>query len=84
MSVYDHEYGWQTDRCVQRHVHYHKCSLKQIIGYAAIGACVATYVLKGGCANVLHGLKEKLGATCGVAGKKLEEKIKEFVDEVKK
>ena len=84
MSVYPPEYGWDAGGRVQRHVHYHTCSWKQIIAYAAIGAGLATYVLKGGCVSVLHELKEKTGAIFDIAGKKLEAKVKEFVDEVKK
>ncbi len=84
MSRYDPEFVWQTDRGMQRHVHYHTCSWKQIVVYAAIGAGLATYVLKGGCVSVLHELKEKTGAIFDIAGKKLEAKVKEFVDEVKK
>ncbi|MDO8660747.1 MAG: hypothetical protein Q7K43_02565 [Candidatus Woesearchaeota archaeon] len=65
---------------VQQHVHYHTCSWKQIIAYSLLGACVATYALKGGCASVVHEVKNALVA----AESKLEEKLKEIMSEVKK
>ncbi len=74
------EYEHCPEPRVQQHMHYHTCSWKQIIAYSLLGACAATYVLKGGCASTVRDIKNALT----LVGSKLEEKAKEMLGEVKK
>lgn len=65
---------------MHHHLHYHTCSWKQIFAYSFLGACVATYTLKGGCTPIIQDTKKMFFKL----EEKLEEKVKKFIDEVKK
>ena len=80
MRDYKPYYEPRPEPRVQQHVHYHTCSWKQIMAYSLLGACVATYFLKGGCALTVRDIKSALAAV----ESKLEEKAKEIITEVKK